>query len=125
LAYSPVAKRFLIPWYDRHASGNTPFGEAPSDIKATLYGMSEAPTTTTTSVCPTEQIYGEYAEETERLRYLRDNVLGQTPEGQEIIRLYYEWSPAIVVAMEKDEGVKEGMKGMIDGFLELLGGRVE
>jgi len=39
IAYSPVAKRFLIPWYDRRASGNTAFGEAPSDVKATLYGI--------------------------------------------------------------------------------------
>jgi hypothetical protein len=40
MAYNPVEKRFLIAWYDRHAAGgDTPFGGAPSDIKATLYGM--------------------------------------------------------------------------------------
>ena len=32
-------------------------------------------------------LYGEYSEETELLRYFRDNVLCTTPEGQEIIRL--------------------------------------
>ena len=40
--------------------------------------------------CPFEQIYGEHSEETELLRYFRDNVLNQTPEGQEIIKLYYQ-----------------------------------
>jgi hypothetical protein len=39
MAYNPVDKRFLIAWYDRHASGNTPFGSAPSDVRATLYGI--------------------------------------------------------------------------------------
>jgi hypothetical protein len=78
-------------------------------------------TTTTTGTCPSESIYGEHSEETERLRYLRDNVLKQTPEGQEIIRLYYEWSPAIVQAMEKDEKFKEEVKEMVEDVLELIG----
>ena len=40
MAYSPVVQRFLIAWYDRHAAGgDTPFGGAPSDVKATLFGM--------------------------------------------------------------------------------------
>jgi len=52
---------------------------------------------------------------------LRDNFLTQTPEGQEIIRLYYEWSPVIVETMEDDEGFKEQMKEMIDGILGLIG----
>ena len=40
MAYNPVEKRFLIAWYDRHAAGaDTPFAGAPSDVKATLYGM--------------------------------------------------------------------------------------
>ena len=40
MAYNPVEKRFLIAWYNRHAAGgDTPFGGAPSDVKATLYGM--------------------------------------------------------------------------------------
>ena len=40
MAYNPVDKRFLIAWYDRHASGGgAPFSSAPSDVKATLYGL--------------------------------------------------------------------------------------
>jgi hypothetical protein len=59
------------------------------------------------------------------LRYIRDNMLSQTPEGREIIRLYYEWSPVIVKAMEEDEEFKEDVKEMIDGVLGLVGGEVE
>jgi hypothetical protein len=83
----------------------------------TISGAGSPPPTT----CPTEQIYGEHSEETQLLRYIRDNVLIQTPEGQEIIRLYYQWSPSIVQAMEEDEEFKEEVKEMVDGVLELIG----
>ena len=58
--------------------------------------------------------------ESKVLRDIRDTVLHKTPEGREIIRLYYEWSPAIVEAMEEDEVFKEQMKEVIDGVLELI-----
>jgi putative hemolysin len=76
--------------------------------------------TTTTGICPSDEIYGEYSEHTKLLKYIRDNVLKQTPEGREIIRLYYEWSPAIVQAMEEDEAFKQEVKEMIDGVLTLV-----
>jgi len=75
--------------------------------------------------CPAKEIYGEYSEETELLRNFRDNVLKQTPEGQEIIRLYYQWSPTIVKAMEVDEGLKEDVRKMIDGILLLINIQVD
>jgi hypothetical protein len=45
--------------------------------------------------------------------------LSQTPEGQEIIKLYYELSPVIVEMM--NEEFKAQVKEMIDGVLELIG----
>ncbi len=54
------------------------------------------------------------------LRKFRDKVLSNTPEGQEIIRLYYEWNPAIVKAMEEDEAFKKKVKALIDGILLLI-----
>ena len=44
-------------------------------------------------------------------------MLSQTPEGRDIIRLYYQWSPVIVKAMEEDEEFKGDVKEMIDGVL--------
>jgi hypothetical protein len=70
--------------------------------------------------CVSEKIYGEYSEEVEFLRYFRDNSLNQTPEGRELIKLYYQLSPVIVRAMEKDEEFKKDVKEMIDGFLPLI-----
>jgi len=99
-------------------------------VRAVRAGQCESLTTTTTTIgstttttvpsCPSEQIYGEYSDETEILRYLRDNILNQTPEGQELIRLYYEWSPMIVKAMEADEVFKNQVKEMIEGMLPLI-----
>jgi hypothetical protein len=87
-----------------------------------IVSYAEISTTTIPGLCSAELIYGEHSEQIELLRYIRDNVLTQTPEGQEIIRLYYQWSPAIVKAMEQDEEFKEEMKEMIDGVLGLIGG---
>jgi len=59
------------------------------------------------------------------LRKFRDGVLSKTSEGREIIKLYYQWSSAIVKAMEEDEEFKEEVKEMVDGVLPLIRGAVE
>ena len=71
-------------------------------------------------LCPARQIYGDNSEKTQLLRYFRDSVLSKTPEGQEIIKLYYQWSPVIVKTMEEDEEFKEDVKELIDGILLLI-----
>ena len=52
-------------------------------------------------------------------------MLSQTLEGQELIRLYYEWSPVIVEMMEENEGFKQEVKEIIDGVLEMIMGEVK
>jgi hypothetical protein len=73
-----------------------------------------------TTACPSEAIYGEGSEEVEVLRYVRDNLLTQTRQGREIIKLYYQWSPVIVKLMEEDEEFKADSKEMIDGILHII-----
>jgi len=91
----------------------------PSVISTTT--TTTEPTTTIANItCPVEKIYGELSQEAELLMYFRDNILSDTPEGQEIIRLYYEWSPVIVEKMEEDEVFKQDIKEMIDGVLPLI-----
>jgi hypothetical protein len=77
------------------------------------------------SSCPVLQIYGEDSEQTERLRYFRDTILNQTLAGREIIRLYYQFSPAIVEVMKADKAFKTDLKKMINEFLPLIGGALE
>ncbi len=82
-------------------------------------------TTSTTQHCPSEEIYGEYSEETQVMRNFRDEVLCRTPVGQEIIKLYYEWSPVIVKVMELDENFKKEIKEKIDEILPMIKGEIK
>jgi len=81
---------------------------------------SSSTTTTAITICAIEEIYDQDSKEIQMLKFYRDNILSSTPEGQELIRLYYEWSPAIVKAMEEDTVVKEKMKEVVDGMLGLV-----
>jgi hypothetical protein len=77
-------------------------------------------TTTTSTPCPSKEIYGENSQETQLLRSIRDTVLSQTPEGRKIIALYYQWSPALVKAMQQDKVFETNIRKMIDGLLMLI-----
>jgi len=81
--------------------------------------------TVSSQLCTVEEIYGEDSEEVEALRFFRNNVMNKTPEGQEFIRLYYEWSPVIVKAMEEDERFKLEIKEIIDGILPLVDSQIK
>ena len=79
---------------------------------------------TTTSIeddaffeCPSEHLYGDYSEEVYLLRKFRDNVLSSTPEGKQLIDLYYTWSPLVFKAMVEDEELKSEIRIMLDGIL--------
>ena len=91
---------------------------------STSPSTTTAYTSTTSTIinypCPLELVYGVHAEETALLRYFRDTVLSKTPEGQELITLYYQWSPAIVRAMEEDEEFKNMIKEIVEAVLPIL-----
>ena len=72
------------------------------------------------NICAIEAIYGKQSNEAELLRRFRDSILSTTPEGQEIIKLYYEWSDVIVDMMNRDEEFKAQVKGMIDEVVEVI-----
>ena len=91
-----------------------------SDITTTVIPSTSTTTTIEGDTCISESLYGEHSNETERLRYFRDNILSTTPEGQELIRLYYEWSPVIVEMMNEDEEFKAQMKEMMDEVVEVI-----
>lgn len=55
------------------------------------------------------------------LRYLRDDILSKTPEGQEITKLYYQWNSAFARAMVEDESFKEEVKGVLDWLVPMIG----
>jgi hypothetical protein len=69
------------------------------------------------SPCPCVKIYGENSDETELLRKYRDNVLSKTPEGQEIIKTYYQFSPTLNKLLEQRPFLKNRAKAIIDSML--------
>jgi len=97
----------------------------PTPDSTTTTSSDSITTTSLFDICTIEEIYGNYSEETELLRYVRDNILSTTTEGQEIIKLYYKWSPVIVNAMKEDDAFEKEVKGVIDGVLELISAETE
>lgn len=104
----------------------------PSDASCLSMGCHSddcdgVPITTTTpaTTCPSTEIYGVGSLEVTTLRALRDNLLNKTPEGQELIKFYYQWSPVILRAMEEDKAFKQELKEMIDKLLPVIEKTVE
>jgi hypothetical protein len=86
-------------------------------------GTTTTPTTTTSTAgttCPTEEMYGNAAPETQLLRHFRDTVLSATPEGQQLIKLYYTWSPFLLQAMREDAAFKEQLKETVNKILQVI-----
>jgi outer membrane protein assembly factor BamB len=71
-------------------------------------------------VCPATLALNGEDRDLSILRRFRDEVLSTTPEGQEMIKLYYQWSPVIVKAMVGDEEFEEDIKEMIGRILLLI-----
>ena len=82
------------------------------------------PVTTTIStagtLCPVEQLYGQSSYEAELLRFVRDYMLVTTVQGREIIKLYYLWSPLIVMMMQEDGEFNDLVRNTVDDMLQIL-----
>ena len=74
-------------------------------------------TTTTVPRCPVVILYGEKSHTTAALRLFRDEVLRTTPEGRELIELYYHVSPLLAQALEDDEEFKNALRALLDPIL--------
>jgi hypothetical protein len=90
---------------------------APSTSTTTANSTT---TTSTRCLCPALCIFGEGSEEAELLRYFRDSVMSNTPEGEALIKLYYQWSPVVVRAMDEDQAFKEWVTEAIENVLPLI-----
>lgn len=105
------------------ASGYAPYTQEINVEEAGLCIVLDilmVPRATPPDPCVSEFLYGEHSSETILLRYVRDNALYKTPEGQELIKAYYQWSPVILKAMEQDEEFKDEVKELIDELLLMI-----
>jgi len=82
--------------------------------------LSTTTTSSSSGACLSETIYAGDSKVTELLRHFRDNLLSKTPEGRELIKLYYQWSPAIIKAMEENEEFQAWVREMIDSVLPII-----
>jgi hypothetical protein len=102
VCYTAGSTGFTNPWY-----GYPAYPCAPT-------------TSTTTTPCAVASIYGEQAEQTELLRDYRDKVLSKTPEGQELIKTYYKFSPTVTKLLEQRPLLKNKAKAFIDSMLPAI-----
>lgn len=117
--------RILVQTANPSRDAFEPFSDEVYIRMVNWVGSRGGNSTTTTTLCPSLGIYGEGSEEVRLLRYFRDGVLRITPEGQELIKLYYQWSPFIVQTMENDEKFKEWIKEMINSLLPIIERKLE
>lgn len=99
-------------WYTP-ADGEESITMASGLMKATVDGIHYGR-------CPAVFALQEDSNDLTTLRKFRDEVLSKTPEGRELIKLYYEWSSAIVKEMAEDELFKKEVKGMIGEIMPLV-----
>lgn len=87
---------------------------------STTYEPEQDTTTIKAETCLLNQMYGKASAETEFLRFVRDNVLSQHPEGRALIRLYYQWSAFLVQLTANDPDFEDYLKEVTDEFLLLF-----
>jgi hypothetical protein len=75
--------------------------------------------------CPLSLIYGDDSPQAKALRTFRDAVLRQTPEGRELIRLYYQWGPFVARAISADDQLREQAEQLADAVVMMMAGRAE
>jgi hypothetical protein len=92
-----------------------------------------APTTTTTAAvttttttaepagpCPAEAALGEDDARLDTLRAFRDQVLAKNPNGQKMIRMYYDASAAVVQMMDKDPALRESARKYLESIMPAI-----
>jgi hypothetical protein len=131
VAASPAGNSFIVatdyigavdPDDDWTRQPWTTYGTAPwtNPTSTTTTVPSSTTTTTPNTPCAAVEIYGEGSEEVAILRAVRDRVLRNSPEGRELIKMYYQLSPAIVQALKADPAFTTEVKELADEFLNTI-----
>ena len=70
--------------------------------------------------CPAEVVLGEDDPRLDTLRAFRDQMLVNNPNGQKMIKLYYDSSDAVVQMLEKNPGLKESAREYLESILPAI-----
>ena len=99
---------------------DTDFCGPKDKITPTTSSTTTTKKTYNSDSCILTRVYGEYSDEVALMRFYRDNLLSRTMVGQEIIKLYYELSPMITMALDNDEELKQEVKEMVNEVVLLM-----
>lgn len=95
-----------------------------SDCAPATTTTTAAVTTTTTSTpagpCPAEAVLGEDDPRLDTLRAFRDQVLAKNPNGQKMIKMYYDASAAVVQMMNKDPELRESARKYLESIMPTI-----
>ncbi len=84
---------------------------------------------TTTTVpgnqCVAETIYGKDSEETELLREYRDKVLSKSATGRQMIKTYYDLSPAVVEVLQNNDTARASTRRVLDSLMPAIREKVK
>jgi len=105
--------------------GTCPLIEQPTHGTSCLSCHNEcAPTSTTTTTpagpCPAEAVLGEDDPRLDTLRAFRDQVLASNPNGQKMIKMYYDASAAIVQMMDNDPKLRESARNYLESIMPTI-----
>jgi hypothetical protein len=67
--------------------------------------------------CPAEALLGKDDPRLDTLREFRDQVLASNPDGQKLIRMYYDSSAAVVQLLEKNPGLNQVARHYLEAIL--------
>jgi hypothetical protein len=123
LTLSPGSTTSSMPG-ETTSSSVPPNSTTTTSTPITTTSLNSTSSTTSSPIfprpCLVEQIYGEESVEAGLCRYLRDSVLRKTTEGRELIKIYYDWSPRLVRALEDEAALKDQVKKVLDQILTLI-----
>ena len=99
--------------------------EEPTSSTTTTTAQSTTTTTVPSALCAAEAIYGSDSEKTELLREYRDKVLNKSATGRQMIKAYYEASPAVVEVLQQNETARTSARRVLDTVMPAIREKVK
>lgn len=75
--------------------------------------------------CLTKVLYGEHSDETKLLRKYRDNVLSKSSIGRQIIKTYYDLSPAVAEVLQNNSTTRASARRILDLLIPAIREKVK
>jgi len=132
ICYPAGAARFTTPtWQGYPAKVCAVLPSSTTSVSATITTTTQLETSSTTFpstitttvpsiVCAAEALYGRDSEETELLREYRDKVLSKSETGRQLIKTYYELSPAFVEVLQKNDAARACARRVLDSLMPVI-----